>query len=86
MSRALTRRIKALEVAQGSSRPDLAREAMAEALAQLGLSNELEIALAIFSRGFSRPLANIHPNLPALYMRLWMERQGWAYCEGDELL
>jgi hypothetical protein len=53
---------------QGTSRPDHAREAMAEPLARPGVSNELGIVLAISGRLFSRPLVRIHPNLPALYL------------------
>ena len=55
---------------------------MVEALAQLGLSD----ALATYRGGLSRTLADIHPDLPALHLRLWMERQGWAYYEEDVLL
>jgi hypothetical protein len=65
---ALARRVAPLEMKQGTSRSDHAREAMAEPLVQPGLSNELEIVLAISSRLFSRPLVDIHPNLPALYL------------------
>jgi hypothetical protein len=82
----LARRVGALEAARGASGPDHAREAMAEALARLGLPDQLGTALATHAGGWSRPLADIHPDLPALHARLWMERQGWAYCEGDELL
>jgi hypothetical protein len=53
---------------QGTSRPDQARKAMAEPMVQPGLSNDLEIVLAISGRLFSRPLVDIHPNLPALYL------------------
>ena len=86
MSRALARRVGALEAARGTSEPDHARMAMAEALARLGLPGEPDAALATCARSSSRPLADIHPNLPALHTRLWMERQGWAYCAGDERL
>jgi hypothetical protein len=79
LSRALARRVAALEAARGASRPDHASEAMVEALAQLGLPD----ALATYRGGLSRTLADIHPDLPALHLRLWMERQGWAYYEED---
>jgi hypothetical protein len=68
VNRALARRIVALEMKQGTSRPDHARKAMAEPMVQPGLSNDLEIVLAISSRLFLRPLVGIHPNLPALYL------------------
>ena len=59
---------------------------MVEALARLGLPCGLDAALAAYARSSSRPLADIHPDLPALHTRLWMECQGWAYCAGDERL
>ncbi len=86
MSRALARRVGALEAARGAAGPDHARASMAEAPARLGLPGEPDAALAACAGGWSRPLADIHPDLPALHTRLWTERQGWAYCEGDELL
>ena len=55
---------------------------MVEALAELGLSD----ALATYCGGLSVTLADIYPDLPPLHLRLWMERQGWAYYEEDVLL
>ena len=87
MSRALlARRVGALEAARGAAEPDHAHAAMAEALVRLGFPDQLGTALATCAVGSPRPLADIHPDLPALHTRLWMKRQGWAYCEGDELL
>jgi hypothetical protein len=86
VSRALARRVGALEAARGAAEPDHARAAMAEALARLGLPGEPDAALAACAGGPSRPLADIHPDLPALHARLWTERQGWTYCAGDERL
>jgi hypothetical protein len=59
---------------------------MVEALARLGLPCGLDAALAAYARSSSRPLASIHPDLPAPHARLWMERPGWAYCGGDDRL
>ena len=71
---ALSRRVAALEASRaggpGASEADHWREATREARVRLGRAGE----------------AGGDRELEALTTRLFMERQGWTYCPGDERL
>ena len=85
---ALSRRVAALEAARaegpGASSAEHWREATREALARLGRAGEAEACAGSSSAPPGR--AGGDRELAALTTRLFLERQGWTYCPGDERL
>ena len=83
---ALSRRVAALEAARaggpGASEADHWREATREALARLGRAGETDDEPTRSPPGWTGK----DRELAALTTRMFMERQGWTYCPGDELL
>jgi hypothetical protein len=88
MAAALSRRVAALEASRtgalGTSSADHWREATREALRRLGRAGEAEARAGPSPASPGR--ADGDRELAALATRLFMERQGWTYCPGDERL